>query len=187
MATWRTIFRSGGRTRPRARTGIRGGPGKIMVAFRRCICVGIEPGKAPGRRMGKLADRSPLCRNRNQDLGGLQPEAGMGGGQESPGSVRDNSLLLNLGRVLKSRSFGNGSEDRKPAPAAGATGRMRPACRALAAPPSRHILYSFVGNGLRNVDRLIALGFSGNALPLRCEGLAQWRDAHATRGRDHGH
>jgi hypothetical protein len=37
------IFLTGGRARPRARKGIPGGPGKIIVAFRWCTCVGDEP------------------------------------------------------------------------------------------------------------------------------------------------
>jgi hypothetical protein len=146
------IFRSGGRTRLRARTGIRGGRARSWWPSGGASVSGLNPARgtrwstagpvdagtvgtrrrtmpvtessaedapgqkigsssmaqsagtararrAPGRRVG--TGRSTLCRNRNRDLGGLHREAGMGGGQESPGSVRNNSLLLNLGKVQR--------------------------------------------------------------------------------------
>ena len=74
----------------KARSSGRGPPCETMP--------GAPARRAPGRRAGNREDRRRFCRNRNLDLGGLHREAGMGG-EESPGSVRDSSLLLNLGEV----------------------------------------------------------------------------------------
>jgi hypothetical protein len=53
--------------------------------------------RAPGRRAGKWAE--PTLPQPGPGSWGTPSRGGNEGGQESPGSVRDNSLLLKLGKV----------------------------------------------------------------------------------------